>query len=525
MFPPCLLRPRLLPRHVAFFSTIGGERMRIAICGGGAAGLSTALHLAELVDRGLVAGPIDVFDANLSSTPRAVGVGLWSTAILPFQNSWRASHQLVWEDLMHHGKWVKDVGYRTPYGTWLAVSQLPTEVSAMKDSMPALLFLREQDMLHSLRKAVHLEEMKGTIQIHQGKQSTVTGIDEYFVPPFSAKLKLRNGTCTERDYHLIVAADGMNSVLRQRYGGHRILRRLIGTTALGSPFDAKQERYEGPANEASWEEQEQTEANAIEDRGYTVFRGNADISSQDAGMDGISFQTWGEGNSMRFATVPLSYPGGPSGRGEQQVWFITTSEKNVTNETDPMVRKEKLLKAFDKWHDPIQTLIEATPATEILVERAMAHRHSVGPVLNLNRVLRQVYKTSPPSSGPGPAVVFIGDSFMTVDPILAQGFTMAMEGSAALAPSVEASILQFQDTGLAFDPYELRNQLQQRHDERNGRLLHLLQATEIVQALGQPQGGLVGSLSRYVVRPLMQLAPDFIKRPIFNAMLTYSLKK
>jgi 2-polyprenyl-6-methoxyphenol hydroxylase-like FAD-dependent oxidoreductase len=190
-----------------------------------------------------------------------------------------------------------------------------------------------------------------------------------------------------------------------------------------------------------------------------------------------------------------------------------------------MVRKEKLLKAFDKWHDPIQTLIEATPATEILVERAMAHRHSVGPVLNLNRVLRQVYKTSPPSSGPGPAVVFIGDSFMTVDPILAQGFTMAMEGSAALAPSVEASILQFQDTGLAFDPYELRNQLQQRHDERNGRLLHLLQATEIVQALGQPQGGLVGSLSRYVVRPLMQLAPDFIKRPIFNAMLTYSLKK
>ena len=494
--------------------------MRIAICGGGVAGLTTALHLAELVERGLIAGPMDVYTGIPPSPSRDIGVGLWSTALTPFQHSWRSSHQLIWDDLTHYGRWVGQVGYKTPSGAWLATSQLPTDT---ENEMPALLFLREQDLIKALRKAVHLEELRGTIMVHQGRQARVQGIDEHFVPPFSAPLILHDNQITERDYHLIVAADGMNSILRQRYGGHRVLRRLTGATALGSPFDAKEERYDGPADEASWEEQEQTQANAIEDRGYTVFRGNANMSVEQTGMQGISFQTWGEGNSMRFATVPLSYPDA-SGRVEQQVWFITTSDTHITNENNPDIRKEKLLQAFSKWHNPILQLIQATPAKEILVERAMAHCHSVGPVPNLNRVLRQVYKTAPPSSGPGPAVVFIGDSFMTVDPILAQGFTMAMEGSAALAQSVEASILQFQDVGLAFDPYALRKQLQQHHDNRIGRLLRLLQATDLVQALGQPKGGFIGSLSRYLVRPLMQIAPYFIKRPIFDATLKYSLK-
>lgn len=494
--------------------------MRIAICGGGAAGLSAALHLAELVERGLVAGPIDVY-AGIPPPSRPIGVGLWSTALTPLQNSWRCSHQLVWEDLLHLGRWVGAVGYKTPSGRWLAMSELPTTTPSAS-SPPALLFLREQDMLSSLRKAVHLEEMRGTIMVHQGRQSTVEGIDEQFVPHFSAPLKLQDGISTERDYHLIVAADGMNSTLRQRYGGHRVLRRrLSGASALGSPFDARDERYDGPSDEASWDVQEQSEANTIEDRGYTVFRGNANVSVEEAGMNGVSFQTWGEGNSMRFATVPLSYADS-TGRVEQQVWFITTSDANITQETDPDIRKEKLLQAFSTWHDPIHKLIEATPANGILFEKAMAHRHSVGPVPNLNRVLRQVYKVTPPSSGPGPAVVFIGDSFMTVDPILAQGFTMAMEAGAALAPVVEASITQF-PAGIAFDPYALRILLQERHDARNGRLLHLLQATGIVQALGQPQSGVVGSLSRYLIRPLMLITPDFIKRPIFDALLKYSL--
>jgi hypothetical protein len=46
----------IMRRHGRSFSSssqLPGERLRIAIVGGGVAGLSTALHLADLVDRGL----------------------------------------------------------------------------------------------------------------------------------------------------------------------------------------------------------------------------------------------------------------------------------------------------------------------------------------------------------------------------------------------------------------------------------------------------------------------------------------
>jgi 2-polyprenyl-6-methoxyphenol hydroxylase-like FAD-dependent oxidoreductase len=114
-----------------------------------------------------------------------------------------------------------------------------------------------------------------------------------------------------------------------------------------------------------------------------------------------------------------------------------------------------------------------------------------------------------------------------VDPILAQGFTIAMEGAAALRTSLESGLeakSRRDYPELAFDPYALRDELRNRHDARLSRLIHLLRATELVQALGQPTTGtLSGIISRDILRPLMRLAPDFIKTPIFNFMLKYSL--
>ena len=100
-------------------STRPGERLRIAIVGGGAAGLSSALSLAPLVEKGRQASPIDVFEPG-NNKGREIGVGLWSTALEPFRTSQRSSHQMLWEDMTHCGTWVGDVGYRTPNGRWLA---------------------------------------------------------------------------------------------------------------------------------------------------------------------------------------------------------------------------------------------------------------------------------------------------------------------------------------------------------------------------------------------------------------------
>lgn len=256
---------------------------------------------------------------------------------------------------------------------------------------------------------------------------------------------------------------------------------------------------------------------------------------------------------MRFATVPMQYPSaGAKCDNERQVWFITIEDDTINNEPDPVRRRDLLLEAFRDWHDPIRQTVLATPPEDILMERALAHRHCMGPVLNFNsNVVKNLSGRRPPSSGEGPAIVFVGDAMMTVDPILAQGFTMAMEGAALLRTSIEnscimpeqpqqhqsvqppltpaggntpGSSMSEKDPPLAFDPIRLRRELKARHLRRMDRLICLLRATELVQALGQPSSGnTTGMFNTKILRPLTKLTPDFIKTPIFDAILRYSL--
>ena len=70
----------------------------------------------------------------------------------------------------------------------------------------------------------------------------------------------------------------------------------------------------------------------------------------------------------------------------------------------------------------------------------------------------------------------------------------------------------------------LRKELKYRHEDRMDRLTCLLRVTELVQTLGQPQGGSVtGMLNTLALRPLTRLTPNAIKRPVFNSVLKYSL--
>ena len=485
--------------------------------------MSTALHLAPLVTQGLINGPIDVYEKSMVGG-RDIGVGIWSTALDPFQQSSRDSLQLVYDNMTKHGTFVRDVGYRCPKGQWLAESRLD-------DDLPGLLFLREVDMLSALRKAVHLEEQRGTVHLHVGLNYKIDSIYEQSADPWAAPLMIQNIKTgqqepTARSYHLIAAADGMNSVIRKTYGGHLSKRHLTGTTALPGPLDLEHVNTHS-AMRAAWDEMGQAEATSTLDREYTVFRGNARLTTQDTGTS-KSFQTWGEGRSMRFATVPMLYLNDHTGkREERQVWFITINDDTITSETDPAKRRDLLVEAFRDWHDPVCKLVEATPPDEILMERAMAHKHCMGPVIDFNQVVKQIRGAAPPSAGGGPAIQFMGDAFMCIDPILAQGFTIGMEGAARLAQCLE-SCLQAPNPpeypNLGFDPFLLRDELKLRHERRLGRLIHLLRATELVQALGQPTSGtLSGMVSRDILRPLMRITPGFIKTPIFNAMLKYSL--
>ena len=492
----------------------------MAIVGAGTAGLSTALHLAPLVSKGLIQSPIDVYEGTPARKGRSIGVGIWSTALEPFRKSDRPSHQVVWDKMTSHGSWVGEVGYRTPKGTWLVNSKLNPNPTASedKDNAPGLLFLKECDVQSALRTAVAAEENNSTIRMQCN--APVKGIMEDSPHAWSAPLMLQNGQTTERNYHLIIAADGTDSELRKSYAGHSPDERQRLTGANLSDPNASSKVN----TNSSWVNENHQRVTFLEDRDYTVFRGNAPVPKEDEGTDGVNFQTWGEGRSMRFATVHMTYPSREQRgtREEKQVWFITIDDEAIVSESDPSKRKEMLLEAFKDWHSPICEMVASTPADEILAERAMAHRFSVKPVVEMNEILKRIRGKRPPSSGRGPAMVFIGDASMTIDPILAQGISVGMEAAADLPVWMRGCFTNYED--LMFDPYRLRSLLHSRHDSRLDRITCLLRATEIVQALGQPRDGTItGFLAKNVLRPAMRITPSFVKTSIFDAMMRYSL--
>jgi flavin-dependent dehydrogenase len=148
-------------------------------------------------------------------------------------------------------------------------------------------------------------------------------------------------------------------------------------------------------------------------------------------------------------------------------------------------------------------------------------------VVDLYGLINKVRQKSIPAVGSGPVIQYAGDAFLTVDPILAQGFTVGMEGAASLAHALSTTLhvdTKNPNSALAFDPYLLRQELMRRHDLRLHRLICLLRITELVQALGQPiTGTMTGLLSRDIIRPAMRITPSFIKTPVFNSVMKYSL--
>ncbi len=561
--------PNSAKKNSRLISTTSDDgKLRVAIVGGGVSGLSTALHLAPLAEKGLISKPIHLYEktcladvhpddkCKLTSSctldendhpgsgtiGRDIGVGIWSTALQPFlrlshKDQPLGTHKSLIEKLENLGQYVGDVGYRTPGGSYLTRSRLNTDSvgtqrasDAETDELqrePALLFIRERDFISSLREAVFGEEMYGTIETHFAKseRDKSTEVDEIVLPTDSredghtGRLRFADNNLSD-PYHFIISAEGIQSQLKSKYAGH----------------EAAVERWKKNRHSLSDRYETCENMNIIEDRKYVVFRGNAPLSDYDANMNGVSFQTWGNSESMRFAAVGMSHPEGHNGhRKEEQVWFATICGRTVRMLKDSESRKEMLLEKFQDWHDPVCRLIDSTPADEILMERGVAHKHSLYPVMNLSEVMNFQHAMEerekgamdlPHTAGPGPALLFTGDAGMTVDPVLAQGFTIAMEAAADLSMTLE-SCLQYDNASfdnLAFDPVALRSALIERNQRRYGRLLCLLRSTEIVGALAQPKtDSFSGFLSKNIVRPMMMMTPSFIKEAAFSYVMKYSL--
>jgi len=269
---------------------------------------------------------------------RDIGVGIWSTAWWPFLKSVkeglrsssstssdlasavarqknRQSYRTLLQDLEACGSYVGDVGYRTPDGSWLVKSELNaapfgimdllkdddandndgdddgdndgTAISDGGDDDPALLFVREKDLLSCLRNAIKIEQRLGTVKYHSGVK--VDGIEN--VKGDLGSLVLRPTTTDDDDddddngsgngnddaphsslsprYHLVIAADGLYSTSRSRFAGHHSIH------AAGTGIESSQRRVKAKETlEYQWEHTKgQREATQVEDREYIVFRG------------------------------------------------------------------------------------------------------------------------------------------------------------------------------------------------------------------------------------------------------------
>ena len=125
-------------------------------------------------------------------------------------------------------------------------------------------------------------------------------------------------------------------------------------------------------------------------------------------------------------------------------------------------------------------------------------------------------------NGDGPILVFIGDAMMSVDPVLAQGFTIAMESGASVVRSIERVLVRSDDASVAPLSTALRDELLQRNARRERRLVQLLRSTELVQRMAQPSG--LGSiLSTWIVRPVIKMCPEVVKMRVFDYVIRYSL--
>ena len=260
---------------------------------------------------------------------------------------------------------------------------------------------------------------------------------------------------------------------------------------------------------------------------------------------------------MRFAAVPFRRrtvesedgdgDGGQSRVREEKdevVWFATISDPALVDDDvlDAAGRKRLLLEAFGSWHDPVRALIESTPACGIMYEPAVAHRHCANPVFDVGRIMEYeswqertgvVGGASSSVDGPGrdddgrvngdgPILVFIGDAMMSVDPVLAQGFTIAMESGASVVRSIERVLVRSDDASVAPLSTALRDELLQRNVRRERRLVQLLRSTELVQRMAQPSG--LGSiLSTWIVRPVIKMCPEVVKMRVFDYVIRYSL--
>jgi 2-polyprenyl-6-methoxyphenol hydroxylase-like FAD-dependent oxidoreductase len=134
--------------------------------------------------------------------------------------------------------------------------------------------------------------------------------------------------------------------------------------------------------------------------GYAAWRGVSPVSIQ----AGRLTESWGVGE--RFGLVDI---------GSRTYWFATANAPEGKPD-DPAARKAELIARFSRWHAPIGSVLDATPANEIL-------RNDVYILERLSRWSRG-------------RLVLLGDAAHATTPGLGQGAAQALEDAVVLGHEI-----------------------------------------------------------------------------------------
>lgn len=188
--------------------------------------------------------------------------------------------------------------------------------------------------------------------------------------------------------------------------------------------------------------------------GYTAWRGVVETGNEAA--LGLTSESWGVG--ARFGIVRVD---------KKRIYWFATHNQPIDEKATGEQKKSKLLNIFNKWHEPIDHLLDATPAESILQN--------------------DICDIAPFASWTNGRVALLGDAAHPTTPNMGQGACMAMESAYVLA----RALAEVPDHKSALKRYE---------NERHERTAWITNTSWLIGKGGQVENPLLIGLRNFVVK-------------------------
>lgn len=188
--------------------------------------------------------------------------------------------------------------------------------------------------------------------------------------------------------------------------------------------------------------------------GYTAWRGVVETDEDESAR--VTLESWGKG--ARFGKVPI---------GKNRVYWYATANMPEGRILAASERKVFLQQHFQGWHNPVEQLIEATPADAILHNDI----HDFEPLEQWSRG----------------RVTLLGDAAHATTPNMGQGACMAIESAVVLARCLSRGA-------------SLEESLRQYESERKPRTAWITRESRKIGRLGQLENPLACALRNLLVR-------------------------